>query len=1409
MQAFGRWAAAAALGLAAFAGLAEAQSVLWSQGISGKPTFNAEPGSSEARYGGKSVAVNAAGDVFVAGLVDTEFSSDVLVVKYDGATGRPIWGRHYNGPGDGDDGGVALALDPSGNPVVVGYAATATAGNDLLALKYDGATGSLLWTFLHNGSANANDSAAAVAVDAVGDVFVAGDVSNTGTATDMALVKLNGSSGTVAWIQAVDRWTFDEITYGMTLDDSGNPITVGGTITLVDGFDALAVKFNGATGAAVWSAQTNMSGGAEYFFDAAIDAAGNLVAVGLGSGVAIAARIDPATGRFVWTTTHSQAGSEFYSVALDPAGDAIAAGIANGQFNVRKLALADGAMIWDYTFGEVAQWEKALKVIVDSAGHAYATGYLQKGSTATREDIHATKLDGPSGTALWSVTVDYGDAFRDIGRALALDPSGKVILAGEGYNGNDTDLVVMKLDPGSGTELWRSDEGFFVPAFANLGGEGRESALALDTAGNAYVVGSTRRAGNSDMFIAKLEAASGAIAWKSASRASIYGHAAHAVVATAGGPVALGTAFDYATGYDMLAVKYDATTGSEVWRHRFNSGGTMGDFGDAMAADSAGDVFIAGRGGASPSDVVVRKLDGATGGLLWSRQIDLAAGSTDTAHAIRVDAAGDAIVAGSFTTTGPSTVFALKIDGASGATIWTRLDVGPGLPTQSFGFGELTLDAAGHAVVGGTAFSANKAFVTKLDGTNGAILFAVTVATPDTEATSVRLDSGGRIGLVGNYAFGDIFAAKLDGVTGAPLWENAHANPGSDRGHALAFDASDNLIAVGGLSNGSNADLGAVAFDAASGAVAWTVPYAGTKNDSDVAYAAASEGTGNIVIAGDARESTFYVGEIHVVKVTGAAPPVATLSASSLAFGSQQVGTTSASQTVTLTNTGGSPLAITNIGSTGDFAYGGCPFPSSLPAGASCTFTITFTPIAAGARIGSLDITTNAAGSPHAVALSGSGVLAPLPGVGLSATSIDFGAQAVGTTSAPQRVTLTNTGKATLSISAIAVSGDFGQSGCPSPGSLAEGASCELAVTFTPAAGGSRTGSILITSDAPDSPHTVNLSGTGVLVSTERLQLTPELIDFGDQLVGSESGVLRLTLRNAGESTAGPFAFAAEPADFSARDGCPASLAPRQSCFVQVTFRPSASGVVTGSLTVSTASSTRISVLRGRGIIELPPQIAAPRILDFGPVVAGDTGRQALRLSNSGGGSLLVQSWSVLGEDFALAGECPALAAGASCTLEATFRPHALGTRTGRIDIRSNDPRGVLAIELAGESVPAPAPQLVVVPGSIGFGNQMMGTTSTEQDVELSNVGNARLVLTALRATGDFRVTSACPAGLEPGERCHAKVRFAATGSGIREGVLTVESNDSQSPHSISLKATGCRPYTIAGSRNVRLLCGF
>jgi len=203
-------------------------------------------------------------------------------------------------------------------------------------------------------------------------------------------------------------------------------------------------------------------------------------------------------------------------------------------------------------------------------------------------------------------------------------------------------------------------------------------------------------------------------------------------------------------------------------------------------------------------------------------------------------------------------------------------------------------------------------------------------------------------------------------------------------------------------------------------------------------------------------------------------PATMSLSSSSITFGTQQLGTSTAPQTITLMNTGSTPLFLA-ISINGDFSQtNNCG--TAVPAGANCGINVTFTPAAPGLRTGTMIIADNAPDSPQSVTLSGTGLG---PSMSLSSTSLTFAGQFIGTTSTTQPVTLSNTGNAPLNFTSGTISGDFTQTNnCAR--SVSPGGSCAINVGFAPKAEGTRTGAITISDNALGSPQTISLSGTGV-----------------------------------------------------------------------------------------------------------------------------------------------------------------------------------------------------------------------------------------------------------------------------------------------------------------------------------------
>jgi hypothetical protein len=214
------------------------------------------------------------------------------------------------------------------------------------------------------------------------------------------------------------------------------------------------------------------------------------------------------------------------------------------------------------------------------------------------------------------------------------------------------------------------------------------------------------------------------------------------------------------------------------------------------------------------------------------------------------------------------------------------------------------------------------------------------------------------------------------------------------------------------------------------------------------------------------------------------------VSSSSINFGNDVVGSNS-SQALIITNTGTATLTITQVTETGSaFNVSGFSLPLNVSVGQLTTIMVAFQPSAVGPASGNISIVSNAPTSPTPVGLSGTGIAATRT-LSISPTSLNFGTVTTSTSSAPQNVTITNTGNSSVTISQISVSGTgYLLSGGSTPVTLTPSQNLILVAQFSPTAAGSVSGSISIASNASGSPASVTLSGTGVAPVQHSVALT-------------------------------------------------------------------------------------------------------------------------------------------------------------------------------------------------------------------------------------------------------------------------------------------------------------------------------
>ena len=706
-----------------------------------------------------------------------------------------------------------------------------------------------------------------------------------------------------------------------------------------------------------------------------------------------------------------------------------------------------------------------------------------------------------------------------------------------------------------------------------LGGSGEDTgnAIAVDGAGNAFVAGTTMStdfpAGppvtNPASFVAELDSTGTTLLYSTYLSGSTSGgsEGAFGLALDSSGTVYV-TGLTYATDFPTSAnafnpgplvsndngtvylTRLDPTvTGPGSLMYSTYIAGTGGDFANSVAADDAGNAYVVGLTysadfptinpfQSAPSNpfgtAFLTRIDttqSQNASLVYSTYLGgnganqlKALGYGEQAWGVAADSSGNAYVVGTTSSTDSSfitsttayqsappanteaSVFVSKIDttqvGPASLVYSTYLAGSTGDKGFAIGLGPNNLayvtgttSSTDYPFPGATpgAFdtsgsSVGKAFITLVDTTKSGLssvpYSTYLGGTGGDSGFDIKVDASGNAYVVGTTTSTDFAGAGTLKTLGA--FQRTLLNPNGDAFIAKlnpAGSGQDDLLYAtyfGGSGDGLNADQGlGIAIDSASPPNAYIT---GETVSTDLPVSAGAFQT-TLNGTGGAGAVDAYVAQLTLIPTLGIAP-------ASSDFGVQLVGTTSAPQTVTVTNNNNVTVNFSSIAvSSPDFAITDTCTPG-VAAGDQCTISLTFTPSVASAEAATLTFTDDDPNSPQSVSLRGIGT-SPAPGVGFAPTSLGFGNQLLSTASTPMTVTLTNTGTAALTISSFGASGDFaatssGANACPtSPATLAAGANCTIDVTFTPTVSGARTGTLSVVDNAGGSPQTVALTGNG------------------------------------------------------------------------------------------------------------------------------------------------------------------------------------------------------------------------------------------------------------------------------------------------------------------------------------------
>jgi hypothetical protein len=687
----------------------------------------------------------------------------------------------------------------------------------------------------------------------------------------------------------------------------------------------------------------------------------------IGYAIAVDANFDAYIAGTTTSTNFPSFGSPYQSSAK-----------GNGDCFVTKIDAAGSALIYStYIGGSEADVATAIAV---SSGNVFITGYTNSVDYPTKAPPSITITTIP---------------FQQI------------------YGGN-TDAFVTQLNATGQALVYSS----------YLGGSGLDSGqgIAVDSAGNAYVTGSTQ----SPNF-----------------------------------PVTAGALQSTLNGSQNVFITKVNFTG-EALTYSTYLGGSQADVAQSIQLDSSADMYIAGYTfssdfpTASPlqphigggADAFVTELNAAGSALTFSTF--LGGSGDDRAYGLALDGSNNIYVTGTtvssnFPTTtgvfqpelkGTSNAFISKLNPAGSSLLYSTYLGGSGVDQAN----AIAVNAAGAAYI--TGFTESSDFPT-------------------------QYPVQGILGLSNNNLCGsapcaDAFITQLNPAGNGLTYSTYLGGNGPDFGQSIAVDSSGDPYITGSTSS--------VNFPAIWGSYQTAL--------------------------------TSTAGNAFVAKIDAANNSSISIVPSTLNFGNETINVTSPFQQVTIVNPSTAPLDIQSIvvepvgpSVTVFTETDNCvstPGGSGIlnPGGGYCTMYVSFTPNSTTSETSKITITDNSGavpGTEQTISLTGTGVTAATAAT-VQPSSLSFVSQSVGTVSAPQTVTITNTGTETLSISGISIGSSLDFSVTSSQGSnsctalantLAVSQSCSVYVYFSPTASGTRTGTLSFSDNATGSPQTVALTGIG------------------------------------------------------------------------------------------------------------------------------------------------------------------------------------------------------------------------------------------------------------------------------------------------------------------------------------------
>jgi len=365
------------------------------------------------------LAAQGSGGVWVAGSTPGSAGGrNYTTIRY-GGDGNELWVARYDGPGAGGDSLQAMAVDGTGHAYVTGKSAGATDASDYATVKYD-ADGNELWAVRYNGPVEGYDEALAVALDGAGNVYVTGSSQGTAETTEYLTVKYDGDGNELWTARAPRSGTGSDVAVAVAVDGTGNVYVTGSSVDIelswwppyIVGSDYKTVKYDG-DGNELWTACYNgPAGGLDTAVALALDPSGGVFVTGSSAGGTTGSDFATikydADGNVVWTARYdgpAGTGDLPSALALDEAGNVYVTGASDGlgtigsDYATVKYDPA-GNQLWVARHnGLLGEDDAASGLALDGSGNVYVTG--TEVESWERGDICTVKYSQPETPPPW------------------------------------------------------------------------------------------------------------------------------------------------------------------------------------------------------------------------------------------------------------------------------------------------------------------------------------------------------------------------------------------------------------------------------------------------------------------------------------------------------------------------------------------------------------------------------------------------------------------------------------------------------------------------------------------------------------------------------------------------------------------------------------------------------------------------------------------------------------------------------------------------------------------------------------------------------------------------------------------------------------------------------------------------